>query len=312
VNIRQTVAESLLGEIDWRESGIGFCRCPGADLHTHTTDKRACRVHVDGPPNIFCVHSSCAAVVAEMNERLPREIGKAEREHGLAPARFRPTAEDRHKQVQERAASILRERAKRSLATILRRFAGNRLDLFNASPTSLVGVEDGDLWRHLLRLFDPADVLWIGDVRDSGTPAHAAYFQTVRDWLSRPTCPGPRIVPSAFKPGTFSRTKENVAHRRFLIVENDRLPLGDQVAVIRYVEQFSRLRAIVFSGNKSFHAWFDIPSRDHERQLAEILPQFGVDPAGFRPAQPFRMPGVKREDRESWTDLVYLDAEGGR
>ena len=264
LNIRRTVAESLLGEIDWRDGGIGFCRCPGEDMHTHATDKRACRVHVDGPPNIHCVHGSCAAAVADMNERLPREVGKAEREHGVAPARFQLTREDRIRKDQERAKSMLRERAKRSLARILRDFAGTRFALFESSPTSLVGVQDADLWRHLLRLFQDDDTLWIGDLRDSGTPSHAANFKTTREWLAHPMCPGPRIVPSTFAPGSFSRTKESVEQRRFLIVENDRLSLGDQVAIIRYVQTFTRLRAVVFSGNRSLHAWFDVPAPDHE------------------------------------------------
>ena len=183
-------------------------------------------------------------------------------------------------------------------------------ELFRRSPTSLEGVLDGDLWRQFLRLFAVEDIVWIGGIRDSGDPTHAVHFKPVRDWLDCRECPGSRITPSTFRPGSFSRSKESVACRRFYVVESDTLAKRAQCAVIRYAMQFSRLRAIVYSGNRSLHAWLEIPTPADERDLALILPQLGTDPAGFRPNQPFRMPGVKREDCESWTDLVYLDAEG--
>ena len=310
MNIRRQVAESILGEIEWRDEFRGFCRCPGIDLHTGKNAKRDCQISVDGAPSVYCVHASCADAVAASNRTLRSQIGIAERNgNTVLPAR-RHTKEELERREREKVARGIKERAMRSREKIFGEFATEPSELFRRSPTSLDNVPAGDLWRHLLGVFPIPDVVWIGDIRDSGNKSHAKHFRPVRDWLKCPECPGPFVVPSSFKPGSISRSKDSVACRRFYVVESDTLAKPEQCAVIGYAMQFSRLRAIVFSGNRSFHAWLEIPAPDVFAKLELILPGLGTDPAGFKPAQPFRMPGVKREDRESWTDLVYLDAEG--
>src|SRR5512133_380893 len=71
----RTVAERLLGCVDWTSDLTGFCRCPGEAMHTSSNGKKDCRVNVDGAPTIFCFHASCAPAVAEANRRLRRELG---------------------------------------------------------------------------------------------------------------------------------------------------------------------------------------------------------------------------------------------
>ena len=68
------VAEGIVGRVDWQNEVSGFCRCPGERMHTSANGKKDCRVSVDGAPTIFCFHASCAAVVAEANRRLRREL----------------------------------------------------------------------------------------------------------------------------------------------------------------------------------------------------------------------------------------------
>ena len=75
MNDPRHIAASIVGAVDWQSEVSGFCRCPGAALHTHRTGPRHCRVNIDGAPTIFCFHSSCASVVAEANRRLRRELG---------------------------------------------------------------------------------------------------------------------------------------------------------------------------------------------------------------------------------------------
>lgn len=72
---RESIAKDILGFID--ESG--FCRCPGAFQHTHRNGRRDCRVRLDGAPTVYCVHTSCAAVLDEVNYRLRSRIASAER-----------------------------------------------------------------------------------------------------------------------------------------------------------------------------------------------------------------------------------------
>jgi hypothetical protein len=69
------MAEAIVGRVDWQDEVSGFCRCPGAALHTSATGKKDCRVNIDGAPKIYCFHASCGPVVAEANRRLRRELG---------------------------------------------------------------------------------------------------------------------------------------------------------------------------------------------------------------------------------------------
>jgi hypothetical protein len=78
VESRVAIAERILGAIERTATG-DFCKCPGEHLHTNGEAAKDCRVHLDGAPNIFCVHKSCESVVAEINRQLQSEIGKAEK-----------------------------------------------------------------------------------------------------------------------------------------------------------------------------------------------------------------------------------------
>src|SRR6478736_4775257 len=75
MNDPRLMAASIVGVVDWHTEVSGFCRCPGEALHTQHNGTKDCRVNVDGAPTIYCFHSSCAAVVADANKRLRRELG---------------------------------------------------------------------------------------------------------------------------------------------------------------------------------------------------------------------------------------------
>jgi hypothetical protein len=75
---RKEIAVWLLGEIKWRTTTEGFCKCPGVGLHTATNGERDCKVCLNGAPTISCFHNSCRAKVDELNRLLRSEIGKAE------------------------------------------------------------------------------------------------------------------------------------------------------------------------------------------------------------------------------------------
>ncbi len=306
---RQAIAESVLGEIDWREPDLGYCRCPGADLHSNRDGRRDCRVTLDGAPTVFCTHTSCLSAIEEANRRLRSEIGKEEREPGPALPRRKPTAEELVRQRKAVEAERLARNAKAALDGVLRDHAIAPADLWMMSPTSLIGIKDADLWRHLLRIFHHEDVVWIGDKTDSGAAHFATNFRTVAEWLRSKSCPGPRIAPATFKAGSYSRSGDNVEAHRLFVVEHDTLGIREQCALIKYVRQWCRLRAVVFTGNKSLHAWFDVPAPKVLERLRVMLPAWGVDPAGFKPTQPFRLPGTIHEKSGRHSDLLLLDAE---
>jgi hypothetical protein len=62
----------------------GYVTCPGQECHNNGNGVRDCRVfaveapgHRVMPPGVYCLHTSCAGVLAEVNRRIRSEIGKA-------------------------------------------------------------------------------------------------------------------------------------------------------------------------------------------------------------------------------------------
>jgi hypothetical protein len=211
------------------------------------------------------------------------------------------------RQREKRALDRLRARAKNSKAQILSEYATDPADLFEESPCRLLGPPAND-WGLLLGLFRPPDVVWIGNVTDSGH-GYEQSFRPVSEWLPQPRPPGPFTCPSVFKPGAYSRSKENVVSTPFLVVESDLLTKPEICAVFSWLRQFLRLRAIVDTGGRSLHGWFDYPqSTTVMGELKIILPPLGCDPAMFKPSQPCRLPGVKRGPGVQ--ALLYLDIAG--
>ena len=79
LQLRRNSAEELLGSVDWVTDSMGYITCPGKDLHTNLSVERDCRVHIDGAPNIHCVHQSCSALCQSKSTGLQRNIGRAEK-----------------------------------------------------------------------------------------------------------------------------------------------------------------------------------------------------------------------------------------
>lgn len=182
-----------------------------------------------------------------------------------------------------------------------------RPQIFEESPARLLEGPEND-WRGLLQLFALGHVVWIGDVRESG-PGYGRNFRPVSEWLALPRPPGPFTCPSIFKPGAYSRSKENILATPFLVVESDTLTKSEICAVFIWLRQFLRLRAIVDTGGRSLHGWFNYPAPPVMAELKIILPVLGCDPAMFKPSQPCRLPGVSRG--LGMQALIYLDTGAG-
>ena len=86
IQLRCEIATELLGEIDWDSETLGYCDCPGQELHSGRYAPRDCRVTVDGAPTIYCFHQSCSEVIEEQNRELRSRIGKAENAAAAAKA----------------------------------------------------------------------------------------------------------------------------------------------------------------------------------------------------------------------------------
>jgi hypothetical protein len=176
-------------------------------------------------------------------------------------------------------------------------------------------------WRQLLGLFQPTDVVWIGERNDSaGADGSEAWkescklhFRTASDWLKlRGEAKFNFTCASVFQPGSSSRSNACVAARRFLILEHDDATHEQVLAVYKLCRRFLRLRAIVNTAGKSLHAWFDYPSEEVLAELKTIVSAWGFDTKMFTASQPCRLPGSRRVDKDgAWQKLLWLDSNSG-
>lgn len=192
---------------------------------------------------------------------------------------------------------------------IIRSFPCTRADLEN-DPRGRVTDSLLYHWIYVVTLFPEDAVVWIGrDTYDSGRPGHRWRFRTASQWLRAGKNPGVYICPNSFYPGVVSRSNENVIDRNFLVIEADVISHDDSCSVFKFLEAAypeMRLRAVVDTGGKSLHAWFDYPSPETLEALPDILPRLGCDPAMLKPSQPTRLPGSRRKEAGSPQRLIYF------
>ncbi len=293
------IAEEMLGEIDWISPTEGHCDCPGKHRHSNRSGRRDCAVYLDHVPTIHCVHQSCSSIIEATNKKLRSATLNG------AKVEKRNIAEDKAARKAREEKERLRLRAAKSLPQMLVEFAWPYDQIISDSPVKIVENES-DHWKMLLNQFSPDEVLWIGDKFDSGKPEHACHFKSATDWMKSKAAPGPFICPCTFKNTSQARSNENIVARRFLVVESDTLSRNEVGAVFRWLKDGCDLKlvAIVDTGGKSLHAWFEFEEDLLDTQKL-VLPALQCDPKLFTPSQPVRLPGKMRETGR-YQKLVYL------
>lgn len=297
----QTISEQILGSVSWKDSVNGFLECPGKHLHTGHNSARDCKIYLNGAPTIHCFHQSCYGILEEVNLKLRRAIGGQTFEKRIITDKER----EEIKASVEKAKLIdsLKLFSKDVFANIQENFKCTVEQVQTASPIKI----PTDCQRHFgmfLNLFDRDDLIWIGDVKDSGEKIHMSHFKTPMEWLACPNI-GNFTCGSTFRGASFSRSNEQVKKRKFLVVESDVLSKEEICSVFKFCKRITRLRAIVDTGGKSCHGWFDMPCDPVVNALKILLPEMGCDRALFKASQPVRTPGVMRGDK--YQKLIYLD-----
>jgi len=297
-------AEKILGVIEWQSENHGLCQCPGEDSHTTNTRSRDTTVFIDGVPTVFCWHTSCQMERDKAN----RALREAILDDGDAPK----TTNGKRLEIQRDPEAELCHRvgivAKSNRERYLESYAWNPADMFEQSPQRAESATDN--YRMMLSLFRPEETVWIGQVTDSGKPENKANFRTVAEWMELDAPVGQFTSPSIYPAGCTSRSNEN-ATRKYLVVESDTLAKEQMGAVLRLMRDLfqMKLHAIVDTGGKSIHGWFEAPPRQEwERQLKAFLIPMGCDPATFKPSQPVRMAGAKRD--KTMQRLLWFCREG--
>jgi hypothetical protein len=294
-------ATDVLGAIEWVSEDTGYIQCPGKHLHTGKNSKKDCWVIVSGAPTIHCFHDSCKMVVDSENMRLRKAMsGQEFKRREFTTVEIETLKE---KNEQKKIEQMLKEFSELRKDDMLKNYSWGTAEAWEESPVRLGDDMEND-WRLLLSLFDQEDIVWNGNVINSGQPSDTVYFKSVKDWISSEP-KGNFTCPSTFKQGSYSRSNENVLSRKYLVIESDELDQDSVTAVFKWCRKFMTLRAIVYTGGKSLHGWFDFPSALTLETLKSVLPKVGCDAALFKPAQPVRMPGVKRDEKIQ--SLIYLN-----
>lgn len=298
----QEIVQKYLPDVQWISPTKGLCLCPGRAKHTSKSTKKDCAVFVEKVPTVYCFHQNCQEEVSSVND----DIRAAWRY-------FQPevSPEERQKLLEDSARRHeLEARALAAKATILRAF---KWDVFQGALNVSL-PEQFLLWRD--RLWKPDDVIWIGEPHNSGHFFHRAHFSFAEDAIIR----GHFTTASCFKAGVYQRSNESVLRTPYLIVEGDAV-LGTPIlneqdrhdnklacaAIFNWLQKelHLKLRAVISSGNKSLHGWFEMPNSVLYDQLKIMLPVMGCDRAMFKPSQPARIPGILRENGQPQT-LLYI------
>ena len=196
-----------------------------------------------------------------------------------------------------------------------------RAELFDRSPIHL--DDPANAARNFIEVMFPQDaILWMGDVYDAGKPEHRANFKTCKEWLKLETLP-PRIAPAHFREESYSRTNENIIKKPFIIFECDEIigkepntdterernkQLTSALALFAIDKLGLNLRAVIDSGNKSLHLWFDRPPESAMNAIERMILGLRIDATPFRQSNiPLRMPGCIHIDSKKPARLLYLN-----
>ena len=297
-----TIAERMLGEVEWADERQGYCACPGRSRHTHHSGRRDCAVYLDRVPTLFCVHQSCRDVVERRNHELRKAIQEG------CPGSISELSTREMKRLNEARSRCerVRKRATLSLPVMLKNWNWPYEKIVEDSPTP-IPEPPSEQTRMLLGGFEPDDVVWIGERYDSGRPDSSNHFKSASGWMKEEQITDPLICPVAFKPNTTARKNENVLTRRFLVVESDVLDKDKVGAVFLWLKDKVELKlvAVIDTAGKSLHAWFDYPGDDDVEELKLVLPALNCDPKLFTASQPVRLAGGLRDGKVQ--RLVYFN-----
>jgi hypothetical protein len=268
-----------------------YITCPYAEKHTPPTGNKNTRLYFDENPHIYCFHAHAGGELKELNYCLRVAVlGTAEFQGG----RIKVTSPEgcvRAKQVEA-------DRPK-----IIAKFSGRArsLEKIDLKPAEFLGR---------LSLFQPQDTLWCGMPFDSGRAFCTKHFKLLEKWqkIGIPKS-WSYTTGCVFVSGVFSRCDANVVARKYLVLESDTLTQEETRAVIEWVSFVFELplRAIVFSGHRSLHAWFDYPGgawlAEHRADLIA---------AGFcastinKHSQPIRLGGAVNQKTRKLQEVLFL------
>jgi len=205
----------------------------------------------------------------------------------------------------------------------------DEVDLYEDSPRRLWDEPKDDPALLLENLYEPTDLIWIGERFDKGVVGET--IRTPSDWITfyrNGGLPAPHIVPNPMtgragttKAGEASfRCDNTIKVYRYCIVEFDNLSREEQIKFWSAVRL--PVVALIDSGNKSIHGWIDVQKLGKVETLKEwqsivknrlydtILTPLGVDASCSNASRLSRLPGHFREKEGAFQRLLWVNPEG--
>lgn len=265
----------------------------------------------------------CAAFPSDAEHRreIFRLVGiKSERD----PAADREWGRNRMKQEIQAANSRRLSAALKSKRNfIVANYPWTSSDALSSSPVKNADAMNDP--RGFIASLFPADaVIWTGDLYHSGQDGlYASRWKSVTDWQLEPVnTVGPMVSPAIWNPGTSSRSGDAVAAAPYEILDFDgfdkikpvspdeiRVHLASSMAIVRWLREKLdwQLAALLFTGNKSLHAWFHTPSKEALESLRSTADAIGID-AGLigHPEHPCRLPSWPHAKTGIKSKVIYL------
>lgn len=169
----------------------------------------------------------------------------------------------------------------------------------------------------------PDAFIFIGGAHDKGTSSTLRPLAQWIDWFSDPRLIPDHIIVNPFTgnaepkesgmPGeTTRRGNQCIKAHRYALIEFDNITLGKQAAFWAAIRL--PVAALVFTGNKSIHAWIKVDcadrsswDRDVINGLYQRLEPAGIDKACKNAARMARPPGAIHAKTLQPAQLIYLD-----
>jgi hypothetical protein len=228
----------------------------------------------------------------------------------LTPTEKREWAERKRRSEAEALARSRKETAaKENLPALVARWRWDEADVWEDSPIRLEGPESDDPRSFLRWRFAPADNVWTGETWQSGEDWGRGRIRTVEEWAKAARSDvGPLVAPCVIAPGT-SRSRAAVTAEPYQVLDFDGLARDEALAVVRWLreELHWRLASMIWTGNRSIHAWFSHPGEECVAALRTTARILGIDKTLIgAPEHPCRLPGQVHLKSGNPSTLLWL------
>jgi hypothetical protein len=270
------------------------------------------------------VHNKCDEAARKQHLREIRALIGRGTPQAMSPEHLKNYRASRIKdQIKQMESRLKVGNALAAFRNLLDHYSWSPTEMLTDSPVPWTSILESDPRVFLGAMFAPESVVWAGELHHSGYPNNAKNWRPVSEWIeSDPIVIGPFTTPAIWMPGTFSRKAEFILEAPYTVLDFDELfgrkPTTPEeiselfhasLAVTRWLrERFGwQLRAIIQTGGKSLHVWFETPSLDALESLRDLTPTFGIDHRLIGcPGQACRLPGHPHQKTKNMSRLLWL------